>query len=812
MKKYMAIAGLVLVTVIWGGGFVASDMALDSLSPFQIMTIRFLLASVLMGGISIRNLKGIKKEEVTAGVFMGAALFIGFSLQIIGLQYTTPSKNAFLTATNVVIVPFIAFLICRKKVGFRGIIGAVLAIVGVGLLSLDKDLSLGLGDGLTLICAVGFAFQIFLTSIFVKKYRASVLNFIQMCTAGILSLIFMIASGQVHFQVTAKGWWSVLYLGIISTTVCYLLQTACQKYVDEIVTVSEDEIAAAILALLEVQKTVAEGAGATPVAAFISGKVDTSKKTVCVVSGGNVDVTTLSRVITRGLTYTGRITTITTKLADRAGSLMNLLNVVSGTGANVVRIHHEREDVNSEVNACVVSMVLETRNSEHVQQIKDKLTEKDILCWRRKRRRLNIRRKRKKENQKRRVPYQSIRTNEMKEKKKMSLLLKLIIAIVLGIVVGFVTPGMGAFGEVIIRIGATYNSIFGNFLNFVIPLIIIGFVAPGIADLGAGAGKTLAATTGVAYGSTIISGTLAFVVASLLYPHMVHAGMFMENAANAEETVLAGYFTIEMPAIMGVMTALLMAFILGLGMAVIKGNAMKTVMNEFAEIIDKLVSNIVIPLLPFHVYGIFAKLAYAGTIVEIMGSFIKVFAMILVLHWVIIVFQYTVAGSAAKKNPFALIKNMLPAYTTAIGTQSSAATIPVTTQCTKNNGVSDGMAEFVCPLCATIHLSGSTITLTSCAMAVMVMMNQSIGFGKMFPFILMLGVTMVAAPGVPGGAVMAALGILQSMLGFDETMCGLMIALYIAQDSFGTACNVTGDGAIAVFMDAITGKKKAAAK
>ena len=178
MKKYMAIAGLVLVTVIWGGGFVASDMALDSLSPFQIMTIRFLLASVLMGGISIRNLKGIKKEEVTAGVFMGAALFIGFSLQIIGLQYTTPSKNAFLTATNVVIVPFIAFLICRKKVGFRGIIGAVLAIVGVGLLSLDKDLSLGLGDGLTLICAVGFAFQIFLTSIFVKKYRASVLNFV----------------------------------------------------------------------------------------------------------------------------------------------------------------------------------------------------------------------------------------------------------------------------------------------------------------------------------------------------------------------------------------------------------------------------------------------------------------------------------------------------------------------------------------------------------------------------------------------------------------------------------------------------------
>lgn len=226
MKKYTAIMGLIVVTVIWGGGFVASDMALDSLQPFQIMAIRFLLASVLMGGISIRSLKGIKREELTAGALMGAALFVGFSLQIIGLQYTTPSKNAFLTATNVVIVPFIAFLICRKKIGLR-------AIAGVGLLSLDRDLSLGLGDGLTLICAVGFAFQIFLTSVFVKKYRASVLNFIQMCTAGILSLAFMAASGQVHFQITAKGWGSVLYLGIISTTICYLLQTACQKYVDE---------------------------------------------------------------------------------------------------------------------------------------------------------------------------------------------------------------------------------------------------------------------------------------------------------------------------------------------------------------------------------------------------------------------------------------------------------------------------------------------------------------------------------------------------------------------------------------------------
>ena len=395
-----------------------------------------------------------------------------------------------------------------------------------------------------------------------------------------------------------------------------------------------------------------------------------------------------------------------------------------------------------------------------------------------------------------------------KKKKKLGLLPKLLIAIVLGLVIGTICQKIGDAGELIIQIGATYNSIFGNFLNFCIPLIIIGFVVPGIADLGTGAGKALAATTGVAYLSSIIAGSLAFAVDMALFPSLVHADMFMADAQNAEETALSGLFTIEMPPIMGVMEALLISFILGLGLTLIKNDTLKLAIKDFSEIVTKLVGGVVIPLLPFHVYGIFAKLTYAGTIVELMTSFIKVFAVILCLHVVILVFQYTVAGTTAKKNPFSLIKNMIPAYTTAIGTQSSAATIPVTVECTKKNGVADSIAEFVCPLCATIHLSGSTITLTSCSIAVMMMMGQPVTFAKMFPFILMLGITMVAAPGVPGGAVMAALGILQSMLGFDETMQGLMIALYIAQDSFGTACNVTGDGAIAVFMDALTNKSK----
>ncbi len=233
MKKWLAVAGLILVTVIWGGGFVASDMALGSMQPFQIMTVRFFLAAVLMGIISAGSLKGVEWEEARAGILMGIALYAAFSLQIIGLQYTTPSKNAFLTALNVVIVPFIAFVILKKRIGPKGILGAVMSVFGVALLSLNGDLSLGLGDGLTLLCAVGFAFQIFFTSEFVKRYRATVLNFVQMATAFVLSAASLLISGQTTFAVTAQGWLSVLYLGVVSTTICYLLQTACQKYVDE---------------------------------------------------------------------------------------------------------------------------------------------------------------------------------------------------------------------------------------------------------------------------------------------------------------------------------------------------------------------------------------------------------------------------------------------------------------------------------------------------------------------------------------------------------------------------------------------------
>ncbi|OEH85333.1 sodium:proton antiporter [Desulfuribacillus stibiiarsenatis] len=385
---------------------------------------------------------------------------------------------------------------------------------------------------------------------------------------------------------------------------------------------------------------------------------------------------------------------------------------------------------------------------------------------------------------------------------KFGLLPRLILAIVLGIALGAYAP------EFIVRILVTFNGIFGSFLGFIIPLIILGFIAPGIGELGARAGKMLGITAGLAYASTIIAGTLAFFVSSLVLPQMIEVGSFLTSGiADAEAANVKPIIELAFPPIMGVMTALLLAFTLGLGIAAIQGDTLRKFMNDFQEIVKKVITNVIIPLLPIHIMGIFANMTYGGKTAMILSVFAKVFVMIVLLHITYLLIQYTVAGSVAGANPFRLIKTMLPAYFTAIGTQSSAATIPVTLRQTKRNGINEDVADFAVPLCATIHLSGSTITLVSCAMAVMLLNDMPTTFTAMFPFILMLGVTMVAAPGVPGGAVMAALGLLESMLMFDPTLTALMIALYLAQDSFGTAGNVTGDGALATIINRISGHK-----
>ncbi|MBM7622401.1 Na+/H+-dicarboxylate symporter [Bacillus tianshenii] len=383
--------------------------------------------------------------------------------------------------------------------------------------------------------------------------------------------------------------------------------------------------------------------------------------------------------------------------------------------------------------------------------------------------------------------------------KKFGLLPRIILAISLGIIVGNFAP------QWFIKVFVTFNEIFGNFLGFAIPLIIIAFIAPGIGELGKGAGKLLGITTGLAYLSTVAAGLLAFFAASFLFPTLLKNANLSKAFENPEESLLAPFFKLEIPAPLEVMTSLVIAFTLGLGMAAIKGNALKTVMVEFRQIIELVISKIIIPLLPFHILGIFANMTYGGQVQTIISVFAKVFILIILLHLVMLLFQYTLSGTISKKNPFKMLKTMMPAYFTALGTQSSASTIPVTLERAKKMGVKDKAADFTVPLLATIHLSGSTITIVSCAMAVMFINGMDYSFATILQFILMLGVTMIAAPGVPGGAVMAALGLLQSMLGFDETLVSLMIALYLAQDSFGTACNVTGDGAIANAVDRLTG-------
>lgn len=385
---------------------------------------------------------------------------------------------------------------------------------------------------------------------------------------------------------------------------------------------------------------------------------------------------------------------------------------------------------------------------------------------------------------------------------KLGLLARVAIAIGLGVICGLFFPGW------LVRIFLTINSLFGNFLNFIIPLLILGLVAPGIADLGKGAGRLLLITALLAYGFTLFSGFFTYFTCDLVYPWLLSSTDELSSVSGETAQALAPYFTVEMPPLMGVMTSLILAFTLGLGMSVIDNNRLKGVMEDFKEIIDLVITSVIIPLLPLYIFGIFLNMANSGQVSGVFGVFLKIIVVIFVMTVILLFIQFFIAGTIRKKNPLRLFKNMLPAYMTALGTQSSAATIPVTLEQTIKNGVRPELAGFVIPLCATIHLSGSTMKIVACAMAIMLMSGLEIHFGQLAGFIMMLGIAMVAAPGVPGGAIMAALGLLQSMLGFDETAQGLMIALYIAMDSFGTATNVTGDGAIAVIVNRIYSKDK----
>ena len=385
---------------------------------------------------------------------------------------------------------------------------------------------------------------------------------------------------------------------------------------------------------------------------------------------------------------------------------------------------------------------------------------------------------------------------------KFGLLPRIALAIILGIALGAVAPSP------VVRGMNTFVAIFDQFIKFMVPLIILGLVAPAIAETGHGAGKMLVLTVAIAYGSTLFAGFLGYGVSVAAFPSLVSA-----NAADAvREAALEfkPYISIKIPAMLDVMSALIFSFIIGLGMIFAESDVLKRGFLEFRTVITKTISVALVPLLPFFIFGIFLDMTAAGKTKTVLIAFAAIITVFTLLTFVVIFIQFCIAGAVAHKNPFRAIWTMLPAYLTALGTSSSAATIPVTRAQAIANGVRPEIADFVVPLCATVHLAGSTVKIVSCAVALMLIKGNAdqITLTTFSGFICMVGIVMVAAPGVPGGAVMAALGILESILGFNQTDLALMITLYVATDSIGTACNITGDGAIALIIDRITARTR----
>ena len=383
---------------------------------------------------------------------------------------------------------------------------------------------------------------------------------------------------------------------------------------------------------------------------------------------------------------------------------------------------------------------------------------------------------------------------------KIGLLGRILIAIALGIALGHV------FTLPWVRIFATFNSIFGQFLGFIIPLIILGLVTPAIADIGKGAGKLLLITVGIAYADTVVAAILSYATGSTFFPSLIGNGSQTLETVEKSAEILP-YFTINIPATIDVMSALVLSFIVGLGIAYGGHTVLRGATNEMKAIIVGVIERVIIPFLPVYIFGIFLNMTFSGDVMRMMTVFAKIIVVIFALHIFVLLYQYFIAGAIVRKNPFRLLANMFPAYLTALGTSSSAATIPVALKQTRKNGVSEGVAGFVIPLCATVHLSGSAMKITACAFTIALLEGLPTDFPLFLHFIMVLAIFMVAAPGVPGGAIMASLAPLGSILGFGENEQALMIALYIAMDSFGTACNVTGDGAIALVVDKLNRNK-----
>lgn len=387
--------------------------------------------------------------------------------------------------------------------------------------------------------------------------------------------------------------------------------------------------------------------------------------------------------------------------------------------------------------------------------------------------------------------------------KQLGLLIRLIVGIIAGTLIGLCGSWFGIADSAafiaVVRSFATFTSLFSTFLSFMIPLIILSFITVGMAELGKKANRLFGITLLLAYGTTVISGFLTFLIGKAVLPSLIQpiTGDVLESNA------FQPFFTIEVQPIFSVMTALVLAFVLGIGMANLRGSSLLDVCRDLQRIVSGVLKRIIIPLIPVHIAGLFCNIAAEGRLFATIKMFASLYGIIIVLQLVYIFSQFGLASVVCHKNHFKSMKNVVPAYFTALGTQSSASTIPVALGCAYNNDVNEDVADFVVPLCATINLNGDTICLVLGSMGIMIASGLTPTLAMFAPFIMMLGVTMVAAPGVPGGGVMAALGLITSMLGFTNPMQQLIIALHFSQDSFGTATNVTGDQAIALIVDRI---------
>ena len=375
-------------------------------------------------------------------------------------------------------------------------------------------------------------------------------------------------------------------------------------------------------------------------------------------------------------------------------------------------------------------------------------------------------------------------------KTKIGVLPKLFIALALGAAIGLFAP------DWVMRTLNCFRSSFGQFIKFFVPFIIIGLDTPAIADTGRAAGRMLLVTMGIAYASTLFAGYFAYGVSCGIFPAIISGGL-----QEAATRTFPAYFTLKIPPLMDVTTALAAAFLVGLGIITSKAQVLERAAHELRDIVSRALETVFVPLLPLYVLATMADLTGSGRLSLVGGGCLKIMGVALATTTAVLLVQFSLAGIVARRNPFKALWTMLPAYLTGWGCCSSAATIPYTLAQTRKNGVSAETADLVIPLCSNVHLAGSMTNMVVYAAGLAVLAGEALPFGAFTEYILMVSVTAVASPGVPGGVVLACASVAESALGFSAERYAIMIALYMALDGMGTACNLTGDGAIAIVVD-----------